>query len=102
MKDLTKSEKLARPFTAETVIVFIVAGLVIVFGGAFGLTATFCALMFAATAAALIGLPSRNFGALTASACLYAAAGAFGGLIMGVVCLAMVGVMVGDAVAVSK
>lgn len=101
LKDLRNAEKLARPFTAETVIVFLIAAVVVVFGEMLG-TTTFCALLFAASAAALIGLPTRHFGAITVAACLYAAAGAFGGMLAGVVCLAMTGIMVGDAVAVSK
>lgn len=101
-ESIKNADKLARSFTPDTVIVFIVAGLVIVFGSVFGLSTTARALLFAASAAALIGLPARNFGALTAAACLYAAAGAHGGMLMGIICLAMVGVMVGDAVAVSK
>ena len=101
-ENMKNADKLARSFTPDTVIVFVIAGLVIVFGSVFGLSTTARALLFAASAAALIGLPSRNFGAITAAACLYAAACAFGGMLAGVVCLAMTGIMVGDAVAVSK
>lgn len=100
-KDLKNAEKPARSFSAETVIVFLIAAVVVVFGGMLG-TTTFCALLFAATAAALIGLPSRHFGAITAAACLYAAAAAFGGILAGVISLSMTGIMVGDAVAVRK
>ena len=96
-KDLNNAKKL-KSFNFEMVVVFLLAAGVTLFGG----QRIFCALVYAGSAAALIGLPARNFMAITAAACLIAAAVGFCGLIASVACLFAVALLICDAVVVSK
>lgn len=96
-KDLNNAKKL-KSFNFEMVVVFLLAAGVALFGG----QRIFGALVYAGSAAALIGLITRKFIAITAAACLIAAAAAFCGLIASVACLFAVALLICDAVAVSK
>lgn len=93
----TNNAKKLKSFNFEMVVVFLLAAGVTLVGG----QRNFCALVYAGSAAALIGLITRKFIAITAAACLIAAAAAFGGMIATVVCLFVVVLLICDAVVVS-